>query len=373
MLLKIVREGLGRTIVLIDQLTRPTPMTRTADDQRAAELAVQPMALYQYFACPFCIKTRRAIHRLNLPIALRDAQNDPEHRSALANDGGKLQVPCLRIDEDEGTRWLYESGDIIGYLEQRFGAGGTPGNSAGQPPASSGHSSETPPGGKVQAMIGCNGSPISRLPEVFVIDSNRFRLGCSLAMLWFGLFAGASAQAQQNALHAYECTRDGVKSFSDEPCGRGERRVFLGYSSPRQPMEATAPEDNSASDNFDTQTLAAEDAQVDGFIDRLELKRAIARAEGHISDLQKKRDAEIDRLRARMTGATMITHAASAPGTGPQLNSQRLVAAEMADKDLAEQVQVINTRYAEDIAVEEHRLDRLREHLESLERTAGRP
>ncbi len=136
MLLKIIREGLGRTVAFIDQVTRPTPMTRPPEVQRDVDAAVQPMALYQYFACPFCIKTRRAIHRLNLPIALRDAQNNPEHRAALATDGGKIQVPCLRIDEPSGTRWLYESSDIIAYLEKRFGAnapgGGMPDDSRTQ-------------------------------------------------------------------------------------------------------------------------------------------------------------------------------------------------------------------------------------------------
>ncbi|MDF3852182.1 hypothetical protein [Achromobacter denitrificans] len=29
-------------------------------------------------------------------------------------------MPCLRIEEAGGTRWMYESSDIIAYLEQRF-------------------------------------------------------------------------------------------------------------------------------------------------------------------------------------------------------------------------------------------------------------
>ena len=34
--------------------------------------------------------------------------------------GGKVKVPCLRIEEAGGTRWMYESNDIIAYLEQRY-------------------------------------------------------------------------------------------------------------------------------------------------------------------------------------------------------------------------------------------------------------
>jgi glutaredoxin len=123
MLLKLAREGLGRTIAFVDTITRPAPMQRAPEAQQQVQEAVRGMALYQYFACPFCIRTRRAMHRLNLPIELRDAQNDPEHRATLAREGGRIQVPCLRIESADGTRWLFESDDIIRFLEERFGAG----------------------------------------------------------------------------------------------------------------------------------------------------------------------------------------------------------------------------------------------------------
>jgi glutaredoxin len=130
MLLKLVREGLGRGVAFVDRITRPTPVQRSAEAQAQVAEATRSMALYQYFACPFCIKTRRALHRLNLPIELRDAQNDPVHRETLLREGGRIQVPCLRIDAAEGTTWLYESDDIIRHLEQRFGVA-TAGEHAG--------------------------------------------------------------------------------------------------------------------------------------------------------------------------------------------------------------------------------------------------
>jgi glutaredoxin len=384
MLLKIVREGLGRAIAFIDQLTRPTPMVRTAEAQRAAELAVQPMALYQYFACPFCIKTRRAIHRLNLPIELRDAQHDPEHRGALAEGGGRVQVPCLRIDEDGGTRWLYESSDIIGYLQRHFGGDGTDGNSADRSTASGGPSpgNRSGNGGQTMSAVEAASAWVDRSLTLRLLDQGlgqRMGLGLVLSRglvlslgLGLGLFASAAAQADQQALHAYGCEQDGIQSFSDKPCGRGQRRVFLGYSSPRQAAEAypseTYPTEADSTDTIAADPgLAAADAQVDGFIDRLELKRAIARSEGHISDLLKQRNAEIDQLRARMTGSAWLGQAASETGTDTQLDSQRLIAAERADEDLSVQIQTVNTRYAEDIAVEEQRLDHLRAQLAVME------
>ena len=121
MILKAIREGLGRLIVFIDWATRPKPMTRSAEEQQAVDQATRGMSLYQFYACPFCVRTRRAIHRLNLNIEVRDAQNDPEHRRSLTEEGGALQVPCLRIDEGGDSTWLYESAEIIGLLEKRFG------------------------------------------------------------------------------------------------------------------------------------------------------------------------------------------------------------------------------------------------------------
>ena len=54
----------------------------------------------------------------NINIDLKDAKNDLEQRNELLNNGGKIQVPCLKISKNESTQWLYESSDIIKYLEK---------------------------------------------------------------------------------------------------------------------------------------------------------------------------------------------------------------------------------------------------------------
>jgi len=120
MLVKLVREGLGRTIAFVSYLTQPKPKQRTAIEQKVVDEKATQLALYQFFACPFCIRTRRAIHRLNVPIEIRDAQNDATHRHTLLTQGGQLQVPCLTINENGKIRWLFESSDIIDYLNQQF-------------------------------------------------------------------------------------------------------------------------------------------------------------------------------------------------------------------------------------------------------------
>ena len=50
-------------------------------------------------------------------------RNDVAKQELLAG-GGDLKVPFLRIGEGErGFQWMYESRDIIGYLEGRFVVG----------------------------------------------------------------------------------------------------------------------------------------------------------------------------------------------------------------------------------------------------------
>lgn len=118
--MKFVRWLLGRLILLIDFIFSPKGQQRDPQAQAAIDQQTQVLALYQFNACPFCVKVRRAMKRQNLTIPLRDAKNDLAYRQELAEQGGKVKVPCLRIAENDQVTWLYESNDIIRYLEQRF-------------------------------------------------------------------------------------------------------------------------------------------------------------------------------------------------------------------------------------------------------------
>jgi glutaredoxin len=118
-IIKGVREGLGRLIILIDFIFSPKKQQRTESDQEKINEEVKSIKLYQFYACPFCIKTRRTIKRLNLPIETRNAQSG-QYRAELLAGGGEVKVPCLKIESEEGVQWMYESTDIIQYLEKRF-------------------------------------------------------------------------------------------------------------------------------------------------------------------------------------------------------------------------------------------------------------
>lgn len=109
-------------LLLGDKLTTPKSLERDPAEQAKVDAETSELALYQFPACPFCVKVRRAMRRLALNIELRNAQHEGEHRDALIEGGGKAQVPCLRIPHPDGSvEWMYESGEIIRYLEDRFG------------------------------------------------------------------------------------------------------------------------------------------------------------------------------------------------------------------------------------------------------------
>ena len=121
LVLKLVRNALGQLIIFIDFITRPQRMTRSEHLQGEVDLQSRDLSLYQFHACPFCVKVRRSMIRLNLNIELRDGKNNAQYRQELLEEGGRIKVPCLRIQEGEQVTWLYESKAIITYLDQRFG------------------------------------------------------------------------------------------------------------------------------------------------------------------------------------------------------------------------------------------------------------
>lgn len=118
---RLLRLILGPIMLLKERLTRPQGVLRAAADQAGVDAACRQLALYQFSTCPFCIKVRQELHRLSLTVELRDAQHSAENRQALLAQGGSSKVPCLKITGDDGTaQWLYQSGEIVGYLQQRF-------------------------------------------------------------------------------------------------------------------------------------------------------------------------------------------------------------------------------------------------------------
>lgn len=119
-MMRLIRFVLGQIILVVDWLTSPKKPNHSPEVQANLDQDTASIALYQFKACPFCVKTRRAIRRLGLNIETRDAKNDPDFKQQLITQGGEYKVPCLLIKEDGEERWMYESNDIIAYLNERF-------------------------------------------------------------------------------------------------------------------------------------------------------------------------------------------------------------------------------------------------------------
>ncbi|MFT5221488.1 MAG: glutaredoxin [Planctomycetota bacterium] len=118
---RAIRWLLGQIIIFIDWISRPSLPSFPPEVQRERDNATASMKLYQFKLCPFCVKTRRTIRRLGLNIETRDARNNPKWNQELITEGGRYQVPCLRLSSEAADdQWLYESEAINLYLEQRF-------------------------------------------------------------------------------------------------------------------------------------------------------------------------------------------------------------------------------------------------------------
>ena len=109
-------------LALLRRLLAPSPpIQRTAQDQARVVHACTRLTLYHAPGCPYCTRVRRTLRQLNLPIPLRNISADGAARRDLVRGGGSAQVPCLHIATDEAEeRWLYESADIVAYLNRRF-------------------------------------------------------------------------------------------------------------------------------------------------------------------------------------------------------------------------------------------------------------
>lgn len=113
---KGVRALLTPLLLIWEWSSTRTSLSRDAETQSRLDNATSNLTLYQFKTCPFCIKVRIAAHQLGIKLDRRDAQFDTEARKELAEGGGEIKVPCLRIKSADQVRWLYESDDIVNYL-----------------------------------------------------------------------------------------------------------------------------------------------------------------------------------------------------------------------------------------------------------------
>lgn len=76
--------------------------------------------LYYYSSCPFCFRVQIMMTKLGIDIEKRNIHQGDQHFNELKKGGGSTMVPCLRIEKDGQTQWMFESADITHYLQQNF-------------------------------------------------------------------------------------------------------------------------------------------------------------------------------------------------------------------------------------------------------------
>lgn len=117
----VIRVVLAGIILSLNWVFTPKSIKRKPELQAHVNEQAKALTLYQYKACPFCVKVRRSMKRSALNIETKDAKRCDNSKQELLQGGGQLKVPCLKIEDPQGqTQWMYESKDIISYLNNRF-------------------------------------------------------------------------------------------------------------------------------------------------------------------------------------------------------------------------------------------------------------
>ena len=117
--MRLIRYLLGRIILWNEKRTAPIPLSRATNLQEALDKITSEWVLYEFNACPYCVKVRQEIRRLNMNIMRVDAKRDAEQKKTLIEIGGRYQVPCLTYPTQDGVVWLYESDAIITFLKKQ--------------------------------------------------------------------------------------------------------------------------------------------------------------------------------------------------------------------------------------------------------------
>ncbi len=78
---------------------------------------MQKLSLYFFPSCPFCQYVLASLQSMSVDVSLVNIHQDYDARNELIAGGGKSQVPCLKIENNDGVKWMYESQDIVEYLQ----------------------------------------------------------------------------------------------------------------------------------------------------------------------------------------------------------------------------------------------------------------
>lgn len=116
---KLVRAILTPPLLAWEWLATRNAPDINEETQAKIDDRTSNLSLYEFKTCPFCIKVRIHARRLGMRLRRLDAQYEGQARTDLESKGGNIQVPCLRINHEDGSEtWLYESDVICTYLTE---------------------------------------------------------------------------------------------------------------------------------------------------------------------------------------------------------------------------------------------------------------
>ena len=103
---------------------------------RPARQPERPLELYGFESSPFCRIVREALCSLELLYLLHNVAKRSPKREAFVKRSGKMMVPYL-VDPNTGQA-MFESADIVRYLEQTYALSAEQAEQAEQADSSSG-------------------------------------------------------------------------------------------------------------------------------------------------------------------------------------------------------------------------------------------
>lgn len=118
--MSLTRHLTGKALGIVDRLVPVRPQVLTPAQRDQMERESRRMHLYYVRTCPSSISVRRHCQRMGLRVVEKDVQKVNTYRHELVNGGGEHRVPCLRIDEEQGSRWVYSPEAIKDFLNNRF-------------------------------------------------------------------------------------------------------------------------------------------------------------------------------------------------------------------------------------------------------------
>ncbi|MFB6071369.1 MAG: glutathione S-transferase N-terminal domain-containing protein [Halobacterium sp.] len=79
------------------------------------------LELYKLPGCPYCAKVEEKLAELDLEYVEHEVPSAHGERTEVEAVSGQTGVPVL-VDTEHGVEGMPESDDIVGYLEETYGA-----------------------------------------------------------------------------------------------------------------------------------------------------------------------------------------------------------------------------------------------------------